>query len=65
MGSSILGGDMMAVDTAEDEWLRLHDVRLNDGHILEYVGRGKCLVDVGLAQVRSYPLCNWETPRDD
>ena len=57
MGSSILGGgDMMAVDTAEDEWLRLHDVRLSDGHILEYVGRGKCLVDVGLAQVRSYPL---------
>jgi len=54
VGSSILGGgDMMAVDTAEDEWLRLHDVRLSDGHILEYVGRGKCLVDVGLAQAKT------------
>ena len=55
LGSTLGGGDMMAVHTADEEWLRLHDVRLSDGHILEYVGRGKCLVDVGLAQVRSYP----------
>ena len=46
---------MMAVDTAEDEWHRLHDVRLN-GPVLEYTGRGKCLVDVGLAQAKT-PIC--------
>ena len=40
LGSTLGGGDMMAVDTADEEWLRLHDVRLN-GPILEYVGRGK------------------------
>ena len=43
---------MMAVDTADEEWLRLHDVRLN-GPILEYVGRGKSEVDVGLAQAKT------------
>jgi hypothetical protein len=40
------------VDSGEDEWQRLHDVRLN-GTVLEYVGRGKSLVDVGLAQART------------
>merc|ERR1719206_488919 len=44
--------DLMAVDTGEDEWQRLHDVRLTS-NVLEYVGRGKCLVDVGLAQART------------
>jgi hypothetical protein len=42
----------MLVDSGEDEWQRLHDVRLN-GTVLEYVGRGKSLVDVGLAQART------------
>jgi len=41
----------MMVDSSEDEWLRLHDVRLN-GTVLEYIGRGKSPVDVGLAQAR-------------
>jgi len=52
LGSTLGGGDMMAVDTADEEWLRLHDVRLN-GPILEYVGRGKSEVDVGLAQAKT------------
>ncbi len=47
--------DMMLVDGGEDEWVRLHDVRLN-GQVLEYVGRGKSLVDVGLPQPRT-PVC--------
>jgi len=69
---------LMAVDTAEEDWLRLHDVKINPisgsgfghkggvgggqtaaaaaGQILEYTGRGQCLVDVGLAQARS-PVC--------
>ncbi|XP_042238419.1 SPRY domain-containing protein 3-like [Homarus americanus] len=42
----------MSVDSMEEEWLRLHDVRLN-GQMLEYCGRGKSLVDVGLAQARA------------
>ncbi|CAL4101713.1 unnamed protein product, partial [Meganyctiphanes norvegica] len=41
----------MSVDSTEDEWLSLHDIRLN-GQALEYCGRGKSLVDVGLAQAR-------------
>ena len=44
--------DLMAVDTGEDEWQRLHDVRLTS-NVLEYVGRGKCEKDVGLAQART------------
>ena len=43
---------VMLVDSGEDEWQRLHDVRLN-GTVLEYIGRGKSLVDVGLAQART------------
>uniref|UniRef100_A0A8C7F255 SPRY domain containing 3 n=1 Tax=Oncorhynchus kisutch TaxID=8019 RepID=A0A8C7F255_ONCKI len=35
----------------EDEWGRLHDVRVT-GTLLEYVGKGKSIVDVGLAQSR-------------
>ncbi|XP_076064885.1 SPRY domain-containing protein 3-like [Oratosquilla oratoria] len=41
----------MSIDSNEDEWLRLHDIRLN-GQMLEYCGRGKSLIDVGLAQAR-------------
>ena len=41
--------------SAEDDWLRLHDIRLN-GPMLEYIGRGKSLVDVGLAQAKT-PIC--------
>merc|ERR550517_1344354 len=44
--------DLMAVDTGEDEWQRLHDVRLTS-NVLEYVGRGQCEKDVGLAQART------------
>ncbi|KAK2514489.1 hypothetical protein Q9966_015730 [Columba livia] len=41
----------MLVDSLEEEWGRLHDVRLC-GTLLEYVGKGKSIVDVGLAQAR-------------
>lgn len=42
----------MSVDCGEEEWSRLHDMRLN-GQLLEYVGRGKSLIDVGLAQAKT------------
>jgi len=42
----------MSVDCGEEEWRRLHDIRLN-GQMLEYVGRGKSLIDVGLAQAKT------------
>ncbi|CAN7939206.1 unnamed protein product [Ixodes hexagonus] len=42
---------LMCVDSHEEDWLRLHDVRLN-GPVLEYSGRGASMVDVGLAQTR-------------
>uniref|UniRef100_W5M8X0 SPRY domain containing 3 n=2 Tax=Lepisosteus oculatus TaxID=7918 RepID=W5M8X0_LEPOC len=45
---------VMMVDSHEDEWGRLHDVRVS-GTVLEYVGKGKSIMDVGLAQAR-YPL---------
>lgn len=45
---------LMAVDSGEEEWSRLHDVKLN-GMTLEYSGRGKSIHDVGLAQAK-YPL---------
>ncbi|KAL3841690.1 hypothetical protein ACJMK2_019799 [Sinanodonta woodiana] len=41
----------MAVDSSEEEWTRLHDIKLN-GITLEYAGRGKSIQDVGLAQAR-------------
>ncbi|XP_038872032.1 SPRY domain-containing protein 3-like isoform X1 [Salvelinus namaycush] len=40
---------LMIVDSHEDEWRRLHDVRVT-GSLLEYVGKRKSIVDVGLAQ---------------
>ncbi|XP_063284551.1 SPRY domain-containing protein 3 [Pelobates fuscus] len=42
---------IMMVDSYEDEWGRLHDVRVC-GTLLEYVGKGKSIIDVGLAQAR-------------
>ncbi|XP_076353032.1 SPRY domain-containing protein 3-like isoform X2 [Tachypleus tridentatus] len=42
----------MCIDSNEDEWARLHDIQLN-GSVLEYAGRGKSIIDVGLAQARS------------
>ena len=42
----------MAIDCGEEDWRRLHDIRLN-GQVLEYIGRGKSLMDVGLAQART------------
>lgn len=45
---------LMCIDSNEEDWSRLHDIRLN-GSILEYGGRGKSIIDVGLAQAR-YPL---------
>ncbi|KAJ8403998.1 hypothetical protein AAFF_G00343480 [Aldrovandia affinis] len=40
---------VMMVDSHEDEWGRLHDVRVS-GTLLEYTGKGKGIMDVGLAQ---------------
>ncbi|KAG7519906.1 SPRY domain-containing protein 3-like [Solea senegalensis] len=42
---------MMMVDSHEDDWGRLYDVRVR-GMLLEYVGKGKSIMDVGLAQAR-------------
>uniref|UniRef100_A0A3Q3FQQ6 SPRY domain containing 3 n=1 Tax=Labrus bergylta TaxID=56723 RepID=A0A3Q3FQQ6_9LABR len=41
----------MIVDSHEEDWNRLHDVKVT-GTLLEYVGKGKSIVDVGLAQAR-------------
>ena len=41
----------MSVDNMEEEWSRLHDVRVN-GQLLEYTGCGKSIADVGLAQAK-------------
>ncbi|XP_056130087.1 SPRY domain-containing protein 3 [Lampris incognitus] len=40
---------VMMVDSHEDDWGRLYDVRVS-GTLLEYVGKGKSIMDVGLAQ---------------
>ncbi|XP_035243000.1 SPRY domain-containing protein 3-like isoform X1 [Anguilla rostrata] len=42
---------VMMVDSHEDEWGRLHDVHVS-GTLLEYTGKGKGIMDVGLAQAR-------------
>ncbi|KAJ8260123.1 hypothetical protein GJAV_G00177310 [Gymnothorax javanicus] len=42
---------VMMVDSHEDEWGRLHDVCVS-GTLLEYTGKGKGIMDVGLAQAR-------------
>ncbi|XP_062314730.1 SPRY domain-containing protein 3 isoform X1 [Osmerus eperlanus] len=41
----------MMVDGQEDEWGRLYDVRVSNT-LLEYVGKGRSIADVGLAQAR-------------
>ncbi|GAB1605036.1 SPRY domain-containing protein 3-like isoform X1 [Argonauta hians] len=43
---------LMTVDNIDDDWSRLHQIRLN-GSIMEYTGRGKKLIDVGLAQAKA------------
>lgn len=48
---SLSDESLMCIDSYEDDWMRLHDMRLN-GTILEYAGRGKSILDVGLAQAR-------------
>uniref|UniRef100_A0A3P9LUY9 SPRY domain containing 3 n=1 Tax=Oryzias latipes TaxID=8090 RepID=A0A3P9LUY9_ORYLA len=45
------GDSMMMVDSHEDDWGRLYGVRVS-GVLLEYVGKGKSNMDVGLAQAR-------------
>uniref|UniRef100_A0A8C6SDD4 SPRY domain containing 3 n=1 Tax=Neogobius melanostomus TaxID=47308 RepID=A0A8C6SDD4_9GOBI len=40
---------LMIVDSHEEDWARLHDVKVT-GTMLEYVGKGKSIMDVGLAQ---------------
>lgn len=47
-------GMQMVVDCGEEDWVRLDDIRLN-GTTLEYIGRGRTIHDVGLAQAK-YPL---------
>ncbi|XP_052338396.1 SPRY domain-containing protein 3 isoform X2 [Oncorhynchus keta] len=42
---------IMMVDSHEDDWGRLYDIRVT-GTLLEYVGKGKSILDVGLAQAR-------------
>lgn len=42
---------LMIVDSHEEDWARLHDVKVI-GTMLEYVGQGKSIMDVGLAQAR-------------
>ncbi|KAM9341970.1 SPRY domain-containing protein 3 [Pholidichthys leucotaenia] len=42
---------VMVVDSHEDDWGRLYDIRVS-GTLLEYIGKGKSIMDVGLAQAR-------------
>ncbi|RWS06939.1 SPRY domain-containing protein 3-like isoform X2 [Dinothrombium tinctorium] len=48
---SLSDDSLMCVDSYEDDWMRLSDVRCS-GNMLEYTGRGKSILDVGLAQAR-------------
>uniref|UniRef100_UPI00358E8637 SPRY domain-containing protein 3 n=1 Tax=Myxine glutinosa TaxID=7769 RepID=UPI00358E8637 len=50
-GGAGVRDDVMMVDGPEDEWSRLHNVRLV-GPLLEYAGHGGSILDVGLAQAR-------------
>lgn len=45
----------MAVDTNEEDWYRMHDIVFTNGQILEYIGHGLTILDVGFAQAR-HPL---------
>ncbi|XP_063150018.1 SPRY domain-containing protein 3 isoform X1 [Candoia aspera] len=51
LGSEEEDDSIMMVDSYEDEWGRLHDVKVC-GTLLEYIGKGKSIIDVGLAQAR-------------
>ncbi|XP_034957900.1 SPRY domain-containing protein 3 isoform X4 [Zootoca vivipara] len=51
LGNEEEDDSIMMVDSYEDEWGRLHDVKVC-GTLLEYVGKGKSIIDVGLAQAR-------------
>ncbi|XP_078407448.1 SPRY domain-containing protein 3-like [Cetorhinus maximus] len=42
---------LMVVDNHEDDWARLHDMKVS-GPVLEYAGKGKSIMDVGLAQAK-------------
>ncbi|KAJ8369993.1 hypothetical protein SKAU_G00100210 [Synaphobranchus kaupii] len=42
----------MVVDSGEEDWGRLHDICVNST-LLEYTGKGKSIMDVGLAQARA------------
>uniref|UniRef100_UPI00398F1131 SPRY domain-containing protein 3-like n=1 Tax=Pristiophorus japonicus TaxID=55135 RepID=UPI00398F1131 len=42
---------LMVVDNHEDDWARLHDMKIS-GSVLEYAGKGKSIMDVGLAQAK-------------
>nr|CAB3266542.1 SPRY domain-containing protein 3-like [Phallusia mammillata] len=44
--------DFMVVDGADDDWIKTHDVRIN-GQVIEYIGNGFHIHDVGLAQAKS------------
>jgi len=58
LGAPWIGDDgKMVVDLElEEEWSRLHDMRINgcvEGGLLEYTGKGKTISDVGLAIARN------------
>lgn len=44
---------VMAVDTNEEDWCRMHDIVITNGQILEYTGHGLTILDVGFAQARN------------
>uniref|UniRef100_H2ZLJ4 B30.2/SPRY domain-containing protein n=1 Tax=Ciona savignyi TaxID=51511 RepID=H2ZLJ4_CIOSA len=46
--------DLMHVDGTEEDWLKMHDVKIT-GQVIEYNGNGVDIHDVGLAQAR-HPL---------
>ncbi|XP_078085356.1 SPRY domain-containing protein 3-like [Mustelus asterias] len=45
---------IMLVDNHEDDWAWLHDMKVS-GPVLEYAGKGRSIMDVGLAQAK-FPL---------
>uniref|UniRef100_F7BIJ9 B30.2/SPRY domain-containing protein n=1 Tax=Ciona intestinalis TaxID=7719 RepID=F7BIJ9_CIOIN len=46
--------DFMLVDGTEEDWMKVHDVKIN-GQVIEYHGNGSNIHDVGLAQAK-HPL---------
>ncbi|XP_002130328.2 SPRY domain-containing protein 3-like [Ciona intestinalis] len=49
-----VGDDFMLVDGTEEDWMKVHDVKIN-GQVIEYHGNGSNIHDVGLAQAK-HPL---------